>query len=65
MAKKKKITSQPKGEVTEPKLDVVKTIANAEVDDIARLIRKLTYGQCSVLKIDLDRRLAATRARKR
>jgi len=65
MAKKKNITSSPKGEVTEPKLDVEKIITNPQVDDISRIISKLTYGQCSVLKIALDRRLAATRARKR
>jgi hypothetical protein len=65
MAKKKAITSQPKGEVTEANVDVTKTIDNKEVDNISRAIGKLTYGQCTVLKLALDRRIAITRARKR
>jgi hypothetical protein len=61
--KKKTTSSRPKGEIAEPKLVVKKTVQNAEVDDMARKIGTLTYGQCSVLKIALDRRLAATRQR--
>ena len=61
--KAKKTTSQPKGEVTKPKVEVKKTVPNTDVDEIRRKIEKLTYGQCSVLKIALDRRLAITRAR--
>jgi ABC-type uncharacterized transport system ATPase component len=65
MAKKKRATSQPKGEVTEPQVEVTKEIENKRVDELARVIGKLTYGQCTVLKLALDRRLAITRARKR
>lgn len=60
--KKKTQTSQPKGEIAEPKLIVDKT---ANVDILIREIGKLTYGQCTVVKLELDRRIAATRARRR
>jgi hypothetical protein len=62
MAKKKIQTSKPVGEITEPKLVVDKT---GNVDNIIREIGNLTYGQCTVVKLELDRRLAATRARRR
>jgi hypothetical protein len=62
MAKKKIQTSKPKGEITEPNL-VVEKVQN--VDDIIAAIGNLTYGQCTVVKLELDRRLAATRARRR
>jgi hypothetical protein len=61
MAKK---TSRPKGEITAPKLVVEKKVASNKVDEIAAAIGELTYGQCLVLKIAIDRRLASTRARK-
>jgi len=64
MKKKKTMSSQPKGEITKPKVEVKKTVENKEVDGISRTIEKLTYGQCAVLKIALDRRIAITRARR-
>jgi hypothetical protein len=63
MARKKKTqTSKLAGEITEPEL-VVKKSTN--IDNLIREIGQLTYGQCTVLKLELDRRMAATRARRR
>ena len=62
---KKKSSSRPKAEILDPQVRVEKTITNQRVDDIGQEIRELTYGQCLVLKVELDRRLALTRARKR
>lgn len=51
-----------KGEIIKPKLKVKKTVKSERVDEIADEIREFSYGQCLVLKMALDRRLAATRA---
>lgn len=52
-----------KGSKTEPKLVVEKTITSERVDEIAKELRSFTYGQCLVLKRELDRRISTTRAR--
>jgi len=62
MAGKKSKGWDSKGEIIKPKLKVKKTITSERIDEIVDEIRGLTYGQCLVLKMALDRRLAATRA---
>lgn len=62
---KKKIANSrkdSKGGIITPKLKVDKTVTNERVDEIAKEIGALTYGQCTVLKMALDRRLLATRS---
>jgi hypothetical protein len=54
-------SSRDKGTKIIPKLKVKKTITNERVDDIGKEIRKFTYGQCLILKRELDKRLAAVR----
>ena len=63
--KKKMINSRKDsaGKIEEPKLKVKKTVTSERVDEIAKELSKFTYGQCLVLKRELDRRILATRKR--
>lgn len=62
MPRKKKTTSRPKGEIIVPKNKVNKTVTNERVDEIGKEIAAFTYGQCLILKRELDKRIAATRS---
>lgn len=50
-----------KGSDITPKLKTKKVVSNERVDEMGQEVRTFTYGQCLILKRELDKRLAATR----